>query len=62
MYVALGVTQADAAKRMLLGRFLDSRSDHIAMVAAYNGWRLCIASEGRAGGSTYCRQYFLVER
>jgi hypothetical protein len=38
------------------------RSDHLAVVAAYNGWVAARAAGGRSAGADFARQHFLSEQ
>ena len=55
-------TEAEKAKLELVGSNKNSKSDHIAIIAAYNGWRAALSSAGRRAASSYCQKYFLSEQ
>lgn len=38
------------------------RSDHLAVVAAYNGWVAARAAGGRSAGADFARQHFVSEQ
>jgi hypothetical protein len=38
------------------------RSDHLAVVAAYNGWVAARAAGGRGAGADFARQHFVSEQ
>ena len=54
--------EAAAAKNKLVGSTSSSKSDHIAIIAAYNGWRRVLAASGRRAASSYCSEYFLSDQ
>ena len=39
-----------------------TKSDHIATIAAFNGWRRAVQKSGRKEGSRYCTEYFVSEQ
>ena len=47
--------ESESAKRALVAHVASSKSDHLAVVAAYNGWRAALAKNGRSAASAYCR-------
>ncbi|GFR46511.1 hypothetical protein Agub_g8095, partial [Astrephomene gubernaculifera] len=52
---------AAAARQQLLRSAVTSRSDHIALVAAYNGWIKAVEKGGRSAGSQLCSDCGLSE-
>jgi ATP-dependent RNA helicase DHX57 len=54
--------EAAAAKSKLVGSTHSSKSDHIAVIAAYNGWRRVLAASGRRSASSYCSEYFISDQ
>ena len=54
--------EAEAAKLKLIGSNKTSKSDHIAIIAAYNGWRRALSTTGRKAASTYCTEFFVSEQ
>jgi len=55
-------TEAEAAKLELIGSSKNSKSDHIAIIAAYNGWRAALNLAGRRAAASYCQKYFVSEQ
>lgn len=53
---------AENAKLRLVGPNRTSKSDHIAMIAAYNGWRKCLSTSGRKSTSAYCSEFYISEQ
>ncbi len=39
-----------------------SKSDHLAVVAAYNGWRAVVEKEGRQAAHEFCGRHFLADQ
>jgi ATP-dependent RNA helicase DHX57 len=39
-----------------------SKSDHLAVVAAYNSWRAVVEKEGRAAAHEFCARGFLADQ
>lgn len=54
--------QADAAKRALVAHIAGSKSDHLAVVAAYNGWAAAVERGGRSGGQDFCARNFVADQ
>lgn len=50
---------AEAAKRAVAAAAYAQRSDHLAIVAAYNGWLSARAAGGRREAAEYCSKSFL---
>ena len=54
--------EAEAAKKALTAHIAVSKSDHLAAVAAYNGWRAALRRGNRSGASGYCTRNFISEQ
>lgn len=54
--------EAEDARKSLLGSSASSKSDHLAIVSAYNGWRASFKKGGRVEASKFCGKYFLSEQ
>lgn len=54
--------EAEIAKMKLLDSNKASKSDHIAIIAAYNGWRKALSNSGRKAASSYCSDFFISEQ
>jgi ATP-dependent RNA helicase DHX57 len=54
--------EAETAKLKLIGSNKASKSDHVAIIAAYNGWRRAFSTSGRRAASAYCTEYFISEQ
>jgi ATP-dependent RNA helicase DHX57 len=39
-----------------------SKSDHLAVVAAYNGWVAAVERGGRGAGQDFCAQHFVSDQ
>ncbi|KAK9809193.1 hypothetical protein WJX72_011126 [[Myrmecia] bisecta] len=53
--------EAEAAKRSLTGDGAAAKSDHLALVAAFNTWHRALLKGGRREASAVCSQYFISE-
>ena len=53
---------AESAKRQLIEPVISSKSDHIAIILAYNGWRELHSSSGRRAASLYCSKWYISEQ
>ena len=54
--------EAEAAKRTLIANVAASKSDHLAAVAAYNGWRAVLAKGGRSAASNFCSRNYVSDQ
>jgi len=54
--------EAESAKRALVEHVASSKSDHLAVVAAYNGWRAALAKNGRFAASQYCNRSYISDQ
>jgi ATP-dependent RNA helicase DHX57 len=54
--------EAENAKRALVAHVASSKSDHLAVVAAYNGWRAALAKNGRSAASQYCSKSYISDQ
>jgi ATP-dependent RNA helicase DHX57 len=54
--------EAESAKRALVAHVASSKSDHLAVVAAYNGWRAALAKNGRSAASAYCNKSYISDQ
>lgn len=54
--------EASAAKSKLVSSVAASKSDHLAAVAAYNGWRAAVAKGGRSAASDFCSRFFISDQ
>ncbi|KAL4527192.1 hypothetical protein Ndes2526B_g09099 [Nannochloris sp. 'desiccata'] len=54
--------EAESAKRALVEHVASSKSDHLAVVAAYNGWRATLAKSGRSAASQYCNKSYVSDQ
>lgn len=52
----------EVARKSLMGPSISSKSDHLAIVSAYNGWRAALGRGGRREASLFCEKYFLSEQ
>ena len=55
-------SQAEAARRSVSAHVAASKSDHLAVVAAYNSWRAVVEKEGRAAAHEFCARGFLADQ
>ena len=58
-------SEADAMRTKLVTEMTDGsspKSDHIATIAAFNGWRRVLHKTGRKDASRYCTEYFISEQ
>eukprot|EP00882_Tetradesmus_deserticola_P011147 GHRQ01011788.1.p1 GENE.GHRQ01011788.1~~GHRQ01011788.1.p1 ORF type:complete len:340 (+),score=172.49 GHRQ01011788.1:429-1448(+) len=55
-------SEAAAARLALAPQAYSQRSDHLAAVAAYNGWVAARAAGGRSAGAEFARQHFVSEQ
>eukprot|EP00879_Flechtneria_rotunda_P019881 GHRR01020897.1.p1 GENE.GHRR01020897.1~~GHRR01020897.1.p1 ORF type:complete len:959 (+),score=404.55 GHRR01020897.1:326-3202(+) len=53
---------ATAARQALAPQAISQRSDHLAVIAAFNGWSAAKASGGRSASVDFCQQYFVSEQ
>ncbi|KAF5825252.1 hypothetical protein DUNSADRAFT_12978, partial [Dunaliella salina] len=53
--------EVELARVSLLQGAKAARSDHIALVAAFNGWARALAKGGRGEGSAYAARFSLSE-
>jgi len=54
--------EAESAKRALVEHVASSKSDHLAVVAAYNGWRAALSKNGRSAASQYCNRSYISDQ
>ena len=57
--------EADAMRTKLVSSLTggsSSKSDHIAIIAAFNGWRRSLDNNGRKEASRYCTEFFVSEQ
>lgn len=54
--------EALQAKQSILGPNVSSKSDHIAIIGAYNGWRHVLATSGRKSASMYSAEKFISDQ
>ncbi len=59
-------SEADTMRTKLVTEMTGSssspKSDHIATIAAFNGWRRALHKTGRKDASRYCTEYFISEQ
>ena len=58
-------SEADAMRTKLVTEMTGGsspKSDHIATIAAFNGWRRVVHKTGRKDASRYCTEYFISEQ
>ena len=54
--------EALQAKKSILGKNISSKSDHIAIIGAYNGWRHVLAASGRKYAAMYAAENFVSDQ
>ena len=59
---AAATPQAEAARRSVAAGVAVSKSDHLAIVAAYNSWRAVVEKEGRQAAHEFCGRSFLADQ
>ena len=58
----LAAPQAEAARRAVAAGVAASKSDHLAVVSAYNAWRGVVEKEGRQAAHEFCGRHFLADQ
>lgn len=53
---------AEAARKELTSSVAASKSDHLAVVAAYNGWKAALSKGGRRAASDFCTRGFVSDQ
>ncbi|GAX74060.1 hypothetical protein CEUSTIGMA_g1510.t1 [Chlamydomonas eustigma] len=51
----------EGLRKPIMGPAIAARSDHVALVAAFNGWCKAKSKGGYSAGSEYCRSHMLSE-
>eukprot|EP00887_Chlorella_sp_A99_P002300 scaffold10.g2300.t1 len=54
--------EAEAAKRALVAHVAGSKSDHLAVVAAYNSWRAAVLEGGHSSGREFCGANYVSDQ
>ncbi|PRW33164.1 P-loop containing nucleoside triphosphate hydrolase isoform A [Chlorella sorokiniana] len=54
--------EAEVARRSVAAAVVVSKSDHLAVVAAYNSWRAVLEKDGRQGAHEFCGRSFLSDQ
>eukprot|EP00775_Hariotina_reticulata_P004412 gene4412-4665_t len=55
-------SEVNAARQALAPQAYSQRSDHLAVIAAFNGWIAARTAGGRSGGVDFARQYSLSDQ
>lgn len=48
-----------AAKQALLAAIPNAKSDHLAVVVAFDAWQRALDSGGRSAGGAFCAKHFI---